>query len=215
MSAGALPLLARLGEAASFPAAVRNYESDPWSYMRRKLGECAGPLRDYKRHLFEEASARLFDDLRESFIRPGALMDHRETFETLLSPGDFADLSFNLEPGGDPQARREAVKEVLAHAKVKTVFDTEALPPERRGKAWQTLVEETERRLELDVLKAIFLRGPRTERRRAYAVRRARRDLAEFLTVTRGEAGMRDEITLFVLTRVEAVIAALLRFLNA
>ena len=88
-------------------------------------------------------------------------------------------------------------------------------PPERRGKAWQTLVEETSRRLELDQLKAILSRGPATERRRAYIVRRARRNLAEFLTITSGEAGMRDEVTLFVLTRIEAVIAALLRFLNA
>lgn len=215
MSVGALPLLARLSEAASFPPAVRLYETDPWSYMRRKLGDCAGPLREYKRTLYEAACSRLHDDLRESFLRPGALMDHKETFEKLMAPGDYADLSFNLEPGIDPQTRREAVKAVLAEAKVKTVFDTEALPPERRGKAWQALVEESSRRLELDKLKAIFDRGPKTERRRAYAVRRARRDLAEFLTVTRGEAGMRDEVTLFVLTRVEAVIAALLRFLNS
>lgn len=215
MSAGALPLLARLGEAASFPQIVRNYETDSWSYMRRKLAECAGPLRDYKQSLYEEASARLLEDLRESFLKPGALMDHKETFEKLLTSDAFADLSYNLEPGIEPGARREAVKAVLATARIKTVFDTESLPPERRGKPWQALVEETSRRLTLDKLDAIIKRGPRTERRRAYAVRRARRDLAEFLTVTRGHAGMRDEVTLFVLTRIEAVIAALLRFLNS
>lgn len=215
MSAGALPLLARLGEAASFPQAVRNYETDPWSYMRRKLGDCAGPLREYKRVLYEEASARLFEDLRESFLKPGALMDHKETFEKLLTPDVYADLSFHLAPGADPKFRRETVKELLAQAKIKTLFDTEALPPERRGKPWQTLVEDVSNRLELDMLKAMLDRGPKTERRRAYVVRRARRNLAEFMTVTRGEAGMRDEITLFVLTRVEAAIAALLRFLNA
>ncbi|MBI4060309.1 MAG: hypothetical protein HY403_02645 [Elusimicrobia bacterium] len=214
MSAGALPLLARLGEAASFPAAVRNYETDPWSYLRRKLGECAEPLRDYKRALYEDASARLLEDLRGTFLRPGALLDHKETFEKLLTPGDYADLSYHLEAGGDPQSRRAGVKALLAGAKIKTLFDTEALPPERRGKAWQALVAETSHRLELDRLEEIFGRGPKTERRRAYAVRRIRRNLAEFLTVTRGESGMRDEITLFVLTRIEAAIAALLRFLN-
>ena len=215
MSAGALPLLARLGEAASFPQAVRNYESDPWSYMRRKLGDCALPLREYKRALYEDASALLFEDLSESFLKPGALMDHKETFEKLLTPEVYADLSFHLAPGGDPSARRETVKELLSQAKIKTLFDTEALPAERRGKPWQTLVLETTHRLELDTLREIYERGPKTERRRAYAVRRARKNLAEFLTVTRGEAGMRDEITLFVLTRVEAAIAALLRFLNS
>lgn len=211
----ALPLLARLGEAASFPQAVRNYEPDPWGYLRRKLDECAGPLRDYKRTLYEEASARLIADLQESFLKPGSMLDHKETFEKLLTPGDFADLAFNLEPGVDPKYRRETVTAVLAGAKIKTLFDTEALPPERRGKPWQALVEDISHRLELDKLKKIVDRGPRTERRRAYAARRARRNLAEFMTVTRDESGMRDDITLFVLTRLEAVIAALLRLLNS
>jgi len=215
LSTGALPLLARLGEAASFPRAVSHYESDPWSYLRRKLGECAGPLRDYKRTLYAEASSRLLEDLRLPLLKPDALLDHKETFEKLLTPDAFADLSFSLDPGGDPASRREAVKAALVEAKIKTAFDTEALPPERRGKPWQLLVEDTSRRLELDRLKAIVDRGPKTERRRAYVARRARRNLAEFLTVTRGEAGMREDITLFVLTRVEAAIAALLRFLNA
>lgn len=215
MSAGALPLLARLAEAASFPQAVRNYETDPWSYMRRKLDECAMPLRDYKRTLYEDASVRLFEDLKESFLKPGALMDHKETFEKLLTPDVYADLSFHLEPGVDPKSRSETVRELLAQAKIKTLFDTEALPATRRGKPWQALVEDTTRRLDLDKLIMILGRGPQTERRRAYVVRRARRNLSEFLTVTRGEAGMRDEITLFVLTRVEAAIAALLRFLGS
>ena len=215
MSAGALPLLARLAEAASFPQAVRNYESDPWSYMRRKLDECAAPLREYKGTLYEEASARLFVDLNDSFLKPGVLMDHKETFEKLLTPDAYADLSFHLEPGLDPRARLETAKELLAHAKIKTLFDTEALPAARQGKPWQTLVLETTRRLGLDTLREIYERGPKTERRRAYVVRRARKNLAEFMTVTRGETGMRDEITLFVLTRVEAAIAAMLRFLNS
>jgi hypothetical protein len=215
MSAGALPLLARLGDAASFPQAVRAYETDPWSYLRRKLGDCAGPLREYKRALYSEATDHLFEALCGSSLKPDALIDHKETFEKLLTPDAYADLSFHLDPGADPKLRFETVAAFLARAKIKTLFDTEALPPERRGKAWQTLVEETSRRLELDQLKAVLSRGPATERRRAYVVRRARRNLAEFLTITSGEAGMRDEVTLFVLTRIEAVIAALLRFLNA
>lgn len=215
MSASALPLLARLGEAGTFPQAVRNYETDAWVYLRRKLEDCAGPLRDYKATLYEEARGRLMSDLKDPFLKPGALMDHKETFEKLLTGGDFADLSYNLSPGVEPAARREAIAEVLAHAKLKTLFDTEALPPERRGKHWEALVAESANRLGLNELKEIVARAPRTERRRAYVARRARRNLKEYLTVTSGDMGMRDEITLFVLTRVEAAIAAMLRFLNA
>jgi hypothetical protein len=211
----ALPLLARLGEAASFPKAVRAYESDPWGYLRRKLAECEAPLRDYKRVLYEEASATLLRDLKEPFLKPGSLMDHKETFDKLLTLADYADLSFNLEPGGDPAGRREAVRAVLANAKPKTLFDVEKLPPERRGKPWETLVAETRKRLGLDRLEEILARAPRTDFRRAMVARRARRNLDEFLSVTRGEIGMREDITLFVLTRVEAAIAALRRFLDA
>lgn len=215
MSGSALPLLARLGEAGTFPQAVRNYESDAWVYLRRKLEDCAGPLRAYKAALFAEARGRLLADLKDSFLKPGALMDHKETFEKLLSGGDFADLSYNLSPGVEPTARREAIAEVLTHARIKTLFDTEALPPERRGKPWEALVAEAGTRLNLDILRAMLDRAPRTERRRNYIARRARRNLKEYLTVTSGEQGLREEITLFVLTRVEATIAAMLRFLNA
>ena len=215
MSAAALPLLARLKEASTFPKAVRHYESDPWSYLRRKLGECEAPLREYKESLFAEASARLLEELRGPFPGPDALHSHKEVFEKLLAPGDYADLSFHLDLGGEPVSKRLAVKEALAAARVKTLFETEALPSERRGKPWEDLVADTARRLEFDQLKDILLRGPLTDRRRAYIARRARRNLSEFLTVTRGQEGLRDEITLFVLTRVEAAIAALLRLLNA
>ncbi len=209
----ALPLLARLGEAASFPKAVRAYESDPWAYMRRKLGECEGPLRDYKRVLFEQACAGLRRDLKDSFLKPGSVMEHKEAFDKLLAPADYADLSFHLAPGGDPAARREGIEAVLTAAKPKTLFDVEKLPPERRGKPWEALVAETSRRLRLDDLKALLERGEKTERRRAYIVRRLRRNLGEFLAVARREEGLRDDVTLFVLTRLEAAIAASLRFL--
>lgn len=208
----ALPLLARLGEAASFPKAVRAYEPDAWGYLRRKLEECEQPLRSYKQELYDDAAARLLRELSESFLQPGAIMDHKETFEKLLPAVDFADLSFNLEPGREPAERRAAVAEMLSHARPKTLWDTEKLPPERRGKPWTSLVAETHARLGLDLLKKVLDRRPPTEFRRAMVARRLRRNLAEFLTVTRGEAGMRDEVTLFVLTRLEAAIAAVRRF---
>lgn len=214
MSTGALPLLARLGEAASFPKAVRNYESDPWGYMRRKLEECSTPLRAYKQTLYDEAAARLLADLSESFLKPGSLLDHKETFEKLMAPGDYADLSFNLQPGDSPNDRREAIKIVLTNAKPRTLFDVEILPPDRQGKPWQSLVDDTTRRLELDKLRELYERKPKTDFRRACVIRRVRRNLAEYLTVTRDARGMREDVTLFMLTRLEAAIAALLRFLN-
>jgi hypothetical protein len=214
VSGGALPLLARLGEAASFPKAVSNYESDPWGYMRRKLQDCEAPLKDYKKILFDAAAAKLLADLNQSFLPPGSLMDHKETFEKLLTAADFADLSFNLEPGGDPQVRRENVTAVFAHAHIKTLFDVEKLPPERRSKAWQALVDDAFKRLDLDRLKDLYARKPNTDFRRNYVIRRVRRNLGEFLAVTRDQSGMRDDVTLFMLTRLEAAIAALLRFLG-
>jgi hypothetical protein len=215
MSSGALPLLARLGEAASFPKAVQAYESDSWGYLRRKLAECEAPLRAYKQTLYEAAAGKLLADLKEPFLKPGAVHDHKETFEKLLMLVDFADVSYNLDSPADPASRREAVAAVLKNAKPKTLFDTEKLPPERRGKPWEALVADVSRRLELDGLAAALRRKPVTARRKAMVARRARRNLDEFLSVTRGDAGMRDDITLFVLTRVEAAIAALLRFLAA
>lgn len=213
MSTGALPLLARLGEAASFPKVVRNYEDDPWGYMRRKLEECEEPLRSYKRKLYDEAAAKLLCELNESFLKPGSLLDHKETFEKLLAPADFADISFNLEPGVDPQTRREAIQAVLTHAKPRTLFDIEALPVERRGKIWEGLVEESGRRLELDKLRAIYERKPKTDFRRSSVTRRARKNLGDLLALMRDKSGMREDITLFMLIRLETAIAALRRFL--
>lgn len=211
----ALPLLARLGEAASFPKAVRAYESDPWGYMRRKLESCEPPLRDYKQELLEDAKVRLKTALKAPLLQPGELLDFKETFEKLLTAADFADLSFHLTPGEDPETRREAVTSILSVAHLKTGFDVEELPAERRGKPWETLVAEMGRRLELEKLKTMLDRKPKTERRRAAAMKLLRRALGEFLAVTRGEAGMRDDITLFVLVRVEAVIATTMRFLKS
>lgn len=208
----ALALLARLSEAASWSGRVRDYDPDPWGYLRRKLGEAEGPLRALKAAQFEEARRRLLEDLKEPFLKPGAMLDHKECFERLLSAADFADLSFNLEPGADPKARRDGAAAVLAHAKPRTLYELEALPPERRPKEWEGRVRQLEQRLGLDRLKAVLDRRERTPFRLAMAARRVRRNLGEYLAVTRHEQGQRDELTPFVLSRLEALVAALLRF---
>lgn len=207
-----LALLARLSEAASWSGKVREYEPDPWGYLRRKLAETEAPFRELRRARFEAARAGLLHDLREPFLKPGALLDHKETLENLLPSADFADLSFHLSPGIDPRSRHDGAAQVLAHARLRTSFDLETLPPERRPKEWERLVVQMEERLDLDLLRAVLARRARTPFRLNMAARRLRRGLAEYLTMTRHEQGSREELTPFVLTRLEALVAALRRF---
>lgn len=213
MSGGpSLALLARLSEAACWAGKVRDYEPDPWGYLRRKLESTEGPFRDLTEQRFREAREKLLEELKAPFLQPGALVEHKELFERLLSPGDFADLSFNLSPGMDPRSRREGAAQVLAHAKPRTFFELERLPPERRPKDWQALVAQLEQRVGVTALKAILERGERTPFRLNMTARRLRRNLGEYLSVTRHEQGAREELTPFVLTRLEALVAALRRF---
>lgn len=213
MSGGpALALLARLSDAASWTGKVRDYEPDPWGYLRRTLESTEGPFRQLRHTQFDEARAALLRELSEPFLKPGVLLDYKETFERMLSAADFADLSFHLSPGGDPASRRDGVADVLAHAKPRTFFDVERLPPERRPRDWEKLVAQMTDRLGLTLLGAILARRERTPRRLSMAARRARRNLAEYMTVTRHDLGAREELTPFVLARLEAVTASLLRF---
>jgi len=212
-----LALIARLTEAVRWDEAVRRHEEDPWSYLRRKLLETEPPLRELKVQLLQEATDRLLKDLARPDMTTAALPPHREAFEPLLSSGDFADLSCNLDPTLDPELRVRGAQSVLAEVKVPTLFDLEALPPQRRSEVWAKSVWAMARRLQLDALNRIAdEKGLESERRRRYLVRRLRNNLAEFLSVARGAGGavIRDEITPFMLSRLEASIAACLRFLN-
>lgn len=213
MSGGpALALLARLGEAAQWAGKVREYEPDPWGYLRRKLESTEGPFRELTDQRYREARERLLEELKAPFLAPGVLVEHKELFERLLPTGDFADLSFNLAPGQDPASRREGADQVLKHAKPRTFFELEQLPPERRPKDWEKLVLQMEQRLGVPALKAILAKKERTPFRLNMTARRLRRNLGEYLTMTRHEQGARDELTPFVLSRLEALVAALRRF---
>lgn len=215
MSGGpALALLARLQEAASWSGKVRDYEPDPWGYLRRKLDSTETPFRELTEQRFREASARLLEDLKAPFLAPGALVEHKELFERLLGAGDFADLSFNLSPGGDPKSRRDGAAQVLKHARPRTFFELEKLPAERRPKDWERLVVQMSERIGARSLDEILRRGERTPFRLNMTARRLRRNLGEYLAVTRHEQGAREELTPFVLTRLEALVAALRRFVT-
>ena len=209
-----LALLARLSEAVSWNDAVRRHESDAWDHLRRKLADMEDPLRVYKRQVFADAKARLLADLERPLLPPGAIEAHKEAFESLLPIGEFADLSFHLDPGGDPASRRDGAAAVLAAAHAPTLFDYEAMPREKRGAAWEKRVAAMSARLDLDRLTLIAERDGMTHAKRARVARRLRRNLGEYLAVTRGEDALRDEITPFMLARIESAVAASLRLLR-
>lgn len=209
-----LALFTRLAEAARWDDQVRRHENDPWAYLRRKLLATEGPLREIKSDLFRKAQERLLEDLARPYLAPGSIQTHKEALESLLTIGDFADLSFHLEVGRERTSRLEGARSVLKTAKIPTLFDLEAPPPERRSRAWEKRVDEAVRRLGLDLLARLAERGAATPRRKAYLVRRLRRELREALAVTRHDCGLRDEVTPYVLAHLEAATAAALRFLS-
>jgi hypothetical protein len=209
-----LALMARLAEAVHWDEAVRRHESDPWAYMRRKLSDMEAPLREYKHELFTDAKARLLADLKRPLMQPGSIEAYKEAFESLLPIGVYADLSFHLDPGADRESRREGAAAVLAGAHAPTLFDYEAAPAEKRSRAWEMRVAAMNERLDLGRLTQIAERDAMTPAKRARVARRLRRNLAEYMTVIRGEGPLRDEITPFMLARIEAAVAANLRLLN-
>ncbi len=208
-----LALLARINEAVTWDDAVRRHESDPWAYMRRKLHETEDPLRAYKTAAFAKAKELLIADLSRPMMPPGSIEAHKEAFDALIPAGDFADLSYHLDPAADRQTRLEGVRAVLAAARAPTLFDHEALPPEKRSRSWEKRVAEMTKRLELEAPLRIAERGLNPARR-ARVARRLRRNLREYLSVALTEGALRDEITPFMLGRIEAAAAAVLRPLD-
>ena len=209
-----LALLARLSEAVQWNEAVRRHETDPWAYFRRKLSDMEAPLRAYKLQLFSDAKERLLADLARPLLPPGAIESHKEAFESLLPLDQYADLSFHLDPGADRDSRREGAAAILSGARAPTLFDYEAAPRERRSAAWEKRVAAISLRLDLERITRVAERGDMTPVKRSRVARRLRRNLAEYLSVTRGEGALRDEITPFMLARIEAAAAANLRLLN-
>ncbi len=210
-----LAMLARLAEAVQWDDAVRRHENDPWTYLRRKLDDVAEPLHRFKQELFDQARARLIEDLSKPVPPPGSMEAHREAFESLLTVGDFADLSFNLDPDADRAARLDGVRSVLEHARLLTLYEIESMAPELRSASWNRRVEEMSRRLGFDAVQKIVARTDMTRIHRARVARRVRARLKEYLTVARGAGALRDEITPFMLGRIETAVASSRRVLDA
>jgi hypothetical protein len=172
------------------------------------------PLRDFKRELFNAAKIRLWDDLSDPALPHSAMEIHRASFEALLDIHDFVDLSFHLDALTDRTSRFEGSRSVLEHAQTPTLFDFEALEPGLRGIVWEKRVAEMSRRLGIDVLSRLAERSQLTHAKRQRFARRLRRNLGEFLSVTHGNGPLRDDMTPFMLSRIETAVAACLRLLD-
>jgi hypothetical protein len=206
-------ILARLQEFCHYRGAVATRESDPWSYMRGKLATIEPELAAMKAELLAATRKRIVADLKAGTVDAEAAADFKTLLERLLDRGDFVDVALHLDPAAGAQAAA-AVDSLLAGIKPHHAFLEERKPDGQRSPAWEKLVAELTRRLDLSRLGAIMNRGERTPRRRKVVLRRLRRNVAEYCTVVRIPTGANDTFTPFMLPRIEAVIAACLRFLN-
>lgn len=208
-----LVILARLAEFCEYKRHAYQ-DSDPWDFMRRKLRETQPPLAKLKDELLSGTSGKLLEELRAGPLDNERLADYKTLFERLLSPGDFADLAIHLQDGIDPAEMLSSCKRVLQLVRAHNAFAEEAKPAARRSQAWEKLVAELNRRVGIEALDQTLSRKPKTARRRAFVLRRLRRNVAEYCTVVRIPKSPQDTFTPFMLPRVEGLIAASLRLLD-
>jgi len=209
-----LVILARLSEYCQYRGDTLKYESDPWSYMRRKLTDTEQAFTSLKKELFNLTKNKLLEEMKTGEIDEERYADFKALFERLLAPGDFADLAIHLSTQGAAAQRLRTVTQLLDEVKPHTLFIEENKPPEERSPAWEKLIGELYRRLDFERLGAVLKRKPRTARRKAVILRRVRRNVAEYCSVLHIPTDPNDTFTPFMLPRVEALIAANLRFLG-
>jgi hypothetical protein len=205
-----LIIIARLAEYCRF-SAILKYEADPWDFMLRKLQETEEPLTAFKSTLFEKTRKRLLDEIAAGGLSAARCSDYRQILEGILCAGDFADAAIHLSPDAPNQA--ESLRRVLAQVRPSTLFSEERKTAEQRSPSWDRLVGDLHRRLDLDRLSTIMVRKPPTAQRKAMVLRRVRRNVAEYCCVVRIPTDPQETFTPFMLPRIEAVIAANLRFL--
>jgi hypothetical protein len=208
-----LVILARLAEFCEYRKHARQ-DSDPWEFMRRKLHETEHPLTKMKDALLAMTSGKLLEEMKAGPLDNERLADYKTLFERLLAPGDFADLAIHLQPGVEPKQMLASCAQVLNLVRAHNAFLEEAKPAGRRSPAWEKLVAELNGRIGIDELDKILARKPKTARRRAFVLRRMRRNVAEYCTVVRIPKDPHDTFTPFMLPRVEGLIAVCLRFLD-
>ncbi len=207
-----LVIVARLAEFCQWRGGHLLRESDPWLYMRDKLLQIEPPLTALKQDLFRKTSRRLLEELKAGPLDNERFADYRALFERLLSRGDFADLAIHL--AAPPQPDVAWIEGLLRKLSPHHLFIEERKPAAERSPSWEKLVAELHARLGLDVLGRVLSRGPRTAKRKRYVLRRLRQNVAEYCTVVHVPLHDGDTFTPFMLPRVEAIVAANLRFLN-
>lgn len=210
-----LVILARLSEYCRYRGDTLKYEDDPWSYMRRKLQDTEEAFSNLKTELFNLTKNKLLEEMKSGQVDEERYVDYKVLFERLLAPGDFADLAIHLTTQGtNSYNQAKTISHLLAQLKPHTLFIEESKPPEQRSPAWEKLIGELCQRLDFERLGAILKRKPRTARRKAAVLRRIRRNVAEYCSVLHIPTDPNDTFTPFMLPRVEALIAANLRFLG-
>lgn len=208
-----LVVLARLSEFCQWRGAVAASGEEPWSYMRRKLLQIEPALAAFKGQLLEGVKARLFAEMAQGPLSAQRCADYRDLLDRLLSRGDFADAAIHLAPDAGPGSGA-LLRQVLAAVKPHHVFIEERLPLAQRGAAWNRLVDELFKRLDLDLFDQMLGRRSPTRRRKVYVLRRIRRKVAEYCTVVKIPTTPGETLTPFMLPRLEALVAANLRFLT-
>ncbi len=208
-------VIARLADFCRYGSAVSSYESDPWLYMRSKLQETEGPLRELKHASLLSARERFLKQLGEGAPSEQALGTLKEALDRYLSRGDFVDACFHLTPENlaDPRRLRDATA-MLESLKVHSLFDEEAKPEEKRSPAHQKLVGELYGRLRLDVFERVLSRKPVTPLRKKRVLRRMRVNVAEYCSILHLPSSPDDTFSPFLLSKVEALVVACLRLLN-
>lgn len=208
-------VVARLADFCDYRSPLeREGPEDPASYLRAKLLEIEEPLHELKRQLYRDAVAAHFQGPAGD---PARVADFKQVLDAYLQRGDFADAVFRLDsmpPPKDEAGRREA-REFFLGLRLRRLKEEEAKPLERRHPEWERLVGEIRQRLGLDLLAKVARRtkGDPGRRRRA-VLRRLRRQTAEYCTVIHFPKDPQDTFTPFMLPRVEALVAADLRFLE-
>lgn len=209
-------ILARLSEFCQYHGAFTlHYERDPWEYMMRKLLETEEPLANLKGDLFQATKKKVLAEMRAGSMDEERYADFKILFERLLSMGDFADLAIHLTTMDcDPAHQLRTVITILDTVRPHHLFIEERKPPEERTLSWEKLIKQLSERLDLGLLARVLSRKTRTARRKKVILRRLRKNVAEYCTVLHIPTDPSQTFTPFMLPRIEALIAANLRFLT-
>lgn len=196
-------LLARLTEFCR----AKPPEGSLWGFLDQKLAEIEAGVRALKQAQLAAYQDWFLDKLGRGDVCEEDLVDLKSVLEAYLSPGDYADVAIHLDAGtlADPKRRAWATQIIKA---------AKASPLTAGGSRAQLLVSEIGGRVGLEALETTLTRKPKTPLRKRMALRRLRRNAAEYCSVLHFPSSPLDTFRPFLLLRVEALSAACRRFLG-